>query len=59
MKNGEEVMPSYWSNNYFTLAPRESTSVVVGAPIDKLGGILPTILIEGWNIEKQTLKLIK
>ena len=57
MKNGEEVMPSYWSGNYFTLAPHESTTITVSAPNDKLEGIKPTILVEGWNIEKQFIKL--
>ena len=55
MKNGEEVMPSYWSANYFTLAPHESITVTVSAPVAKLGSATPTILIEGWNIDKQTL----
>ncbi len=59
MKNGEEVMPSYWTGNYFTLAPHESTNISVSVPTDKLGGITPTILIEGWNVEKQTIKLLK
>ena len=50
-------MPSYWSGNYFTLAPHESTTITVRAPNDKLEGIKPTILVEGWNIEKQFIKL--
>jgi hypothetical protein len=57
MKNGEEVMPSYWTGNYFTLAPHESTTVSVSAPVAKLGGTQPTVLIEGWNIDKQVITL--
>ncbi len=57
IKNGEEVMPSYWTGNYFTLAPHESTTVSVSAPVDKLGKTQPTVLLEGWNIEKQVITL--
>lgn len=57
LRNGEEVMPSYWSAGYFTLAPHESMTVTVAAPVAKLGTIAPSVLIEGWNIHKQTLTL--
>lgn len=57
MVNGEEVMPSYWSANYFTLAPGESTIVSVSAPWAKLGGQKPTVLVEGWNVDKQVVAL--
>jgi beta-galactosidase/beta-glucuronidase len=57
MKNGEEVMPSYWTGNYFTLAPHESTTVSVSAPLAKLGNTQPTVLVEGWNVGKQVITL--
>lgn len=57
MKNGEEVMPSYWTGNYFTLAPHESTTVSVTVPQAKLNGAQPSVLVEGWNVEKQVLVL--
>ena len=57
MTNGAEVMPSYWSANYFTLAPHESITVTVSAPVAKLGTTTPTVLVEGWNVDKQTLNL--
>ena len=57
MKNGEEVMPSYWTGNYFSLAPAESTTVTVTAPVAKLGIVQPTVLVEGWNIDKQVISL--
>jgi len=57
MKNGGEIMPSYWTGNYFTLAPHESTTVSVSAPVAKLGNVTPTVLVEGWNIEKQIISL--
>ncbi|CAN5344057.1 beta galactosidase jelly roll domain-containing protein [soil metagenome] len=57
MKNGEEVMPSYWTGNYFSLAPHESVTVSVTAPAAKLGGTQPTVLVEGWNIDRQVITL--
>ena len=57
MKNGEEVMPSYWTGNYFTLAPHETQTVSVSAPVAKLGSVMPTVLVEGWNLGKQVLNL--
>jgi hypothetical protein len=57
IKNGEEVMPSYWTANYFTLAPHESITIAVSAPIAKLGGVTPIVLVEGWNLEKQVMGL--
>ncbi|TFF30453.1 glycoside hydrolase family 2 protein [Mucilaginibacter psychrotolerans] len=57
MSNGDEVMPSYWTGNYFSLAPHESITVSVSAPIAKLGGKTPTVLLEGWNLQKQVITL--
>ena len=57
MKNGEEVMPSYWTGSYFTLAPHESITVSVSAPVAKLGTGTPTVLVEGWNLQKQVITL--
>jgi len=55
--NGEEVMPSYWSANYFTLTAGESTTVSVTVPVAKLGGQTPSVLVDGWNVGKQVLEL--
>ena len=57
MSNGDEVMPSYWTGSYFSLAPHESITVTVGAPVAKLGGKTPTVLLEGWNLQKQVITL--
>jgi Exo-beta-D-glucosaminidase Ig-fold domain/Glycosyl hydrolases family 2/Glycosyl hydrolases family 2, sugar binding domain/Glycosyl hydrolases family 2, TIM barrel domain len=57
IKNAEEVMPSYWTGNYFTLAPYEQITVSVSAPVAKLGNSLPTVLVEGWNVDKQIVSL--
>jgi beta-galactosidase/beta-glucuronidase len=57
MISGEEVMPSYWTGNYFSLAPNESITVSVSAPLAKLGMNSPEVLVEGWNTGKQVIAL--
>jgi len=57
MIKGEEVMPSYWSANYFSLAPGESTTITVSAPTAKLGSEKQSILVSGWNVKEQDVVL--
>jgi hypothetical protein len=57
ISDGEEVLPAFWSANYISLAPGESITLTVSAPNSKLSGGNKEILIEGWNIEKQILRL--
>jgi hypothetical protein len=51
MSGDEEIAPSFWSANYFTLAPGESINVNVGCPPEAIKGGTPYILLEGWNVE--------
>lgn len=55
--NNDEVMPSYWTANYFTLAPHEHITLSVSAPVAKLDNEIPAIRVEGWNVKKQTVNL--
>ena len=57
LTNDEEVMPSFWSNNYFSLAPNESVTITVSYPFAELNGIQPKLSISGWNVPKQEVPL--
>ncbi|MFT4154620.1 glycosyl hydrolase 2 galactose-binding domain-containing protein [Parafilimonas sp.] len=57
MVNNEEVMPAFWSNNYFSLMPNESTTVTVSCPLEKLNGKKPQITIAAWNVTGVTTEL--
>jgi hypothetical protein len=57
MVNGEEVLPSYWSSSYITLAPSETTTVSVSCPAVKLDGINHVLRISGWNVNNEEIKL--
>ncbi|HZY39262.1 MAG TPA: beta galactosidase jelly roll domain-containing protein [Mucilaginibacter sp.] len=57
MIGNEEVMPSYWTASYFTLAPGETTIVSVSAPTAKLGTQKPYVVVSGWNTAEQAISL--
>jgi hypothetical protein len=54
---GEEILPSFWSAGYFTLAPSETVTLSVSCPIEKLMGNHPGIKISGWNVKERILTL--
>jgi hypothetical protein len=53
----EEVLPCFWSDNYFSLAPGESITVTVGCPPTSVSSGDPVLKVEGWNIKETTLPL--
>jgi exo-1,4-beta-D-glucosaminidase len=55
--DGEEVLPSFWSDNFFTLVPSETTTVTVSCPMVKVNGKKPGIKISGWNVTEQVLAI--
>ncbi|HEV2480584.1 MAG TPA: glycoside hydrolase family 2 TIM barrel-domain containing protein [Puia sp.] len=55
--DGEEVLPSYWSDNYFSIPAGQSVTVKVSCPRAVLGSRVPQLRLEGWNIAAQTLPL--
>jgi hypothetical protein len=57
MAEDNEVLPSFWSGNYFTLAPAESTTLTVSCPLHILGDNIPMIKVSGWNVEGRKLTL--
>jgi beta-galactosidase/beta-glucuronidase len=57
IKDNDEVLPSYWSDNFFSLSPHEDITVTVSCPVTKLQTESATLRVEGWNVEKQELNL--
>ncbi len=53
----EEVLPSYWSGNYFNLAPHESVTLTVHCQSLKKGQTAHDIKISGWNVPTQEIGL--
>ena len=57
MNEEVEVLPAWWSANYFSLAPGESLIVKVSARSSQLTGALPQILIKGWNVGEERINI--
>jgi hypothetical protein len=53
MIGNEEILPSYWSGNYFTLAPGENKTLTVSCPNAKIGLGKPNLKVSGWNVKIQ------
>lgn len=55
--NDEEIMPSFWSQNYFSLPAHESITATVSCPQAKVNGRQPQLIISAWNSEKKQYQL--
>jgi exo-1,4-beta-D-glucosaminidase len=53
----EEVLPSYWSDNYFSIPAGQSITVKVSCPAAALAGHIPQLRLEGWNIKPAIIRL--
>ena len=57
MNEEVEVLPAWWSANYFTLAPGESLTLRVSARSSQLKGERQQILVKGWNVGEERTSL--
>ncbi|HRE50691.1 MAG TPA: glycoside hydrolase family 2 TIM barrel-domain containing protein [Flavitalea sp.] len=55
--HGEEVLPAYWSANYFSLLPNQSYTATVSFDSSLLAGEKPHFMVEGWNIKPREYAL--
>ena len=55
--DGEEVLPSFWSDNYFSLPPGGTITATVSCPKVMLKGAPPELRLEGWNISQEHIAL--
>jgi len=58
LHSGEDVVPAFWSDSYFSLLPGEKKSVSVKFDDTSLAGAEPQIVVDGWNVEVVTARLI-
>ena len=52
-KTGQRILPAYYSDNYFCLLPGESRAFSIET---RAQGINAQVDLEGWNIEKRSLR---
>jgi exo-1,4-beta-D-glucosaminidase len=49
-KDGDDLTPILWSDNYFSLLPGEKKSVTARFDSAALQGATPELVVEGWNV---------
>ena len=49
-RSGDRVLPVYYSDNFISLLPGESKTVTVEAAVSGLGGQVPEVAVNGWNV---------
>jgi len=54
-KNGEEVLPILWEDNYFSLLPGEKREVTATYQAKELAGALPVVQVDGWNVKAKSM----
>ena len=54
-RDGEEVLPSFWSDNYFSILPGRTKELTVEFQRLMVEGTKVFLRIEGWNIVRQTI----
>jgi exo-1,4-beta-D-glucosaminidase len=59
MTGDKEIAPSFWSSNYFTLAPGESIDLRVGFPKEVVKNGEPWLKVGGWNVEEMNVSFIQ
>jgi exo-1,4-beta-D-glucosaminidase len=50
-KGGDDAVPVFWSDNYFSLLPGEKRTVTVEFERSSLAGATPELVVDGWNVE--------
>ncbi len=49
-KDGDDVAPVIWDDNYFELMPGEERVITARYPRKLLGGAQPYVAVDGWNL---------
>ncbi len=53
-KDGDEIAPVLWEDNYLALMPGETREVTATYARKLLGGAKPTVVVDGWNVAPMT-----
>jgi len=54
---GPEILPSFWSDNYFSLLPGDTKDLIVEYEGEQSEGAEPYLKVEGWNIPPKLVRL--
>ena len=53
-RNGDDIAPVLWDDNYISLLPGESRTLTATVNARDLRGIAPLVRVDGWNIKTLT-----
>ena len=56
-KEGGEVLPSFWDDNYFSLLPGRSKELEVEFTADVLEGEAAFFKLVGWNVAPRMIRI--
>jgi len=54
-KDGEDLTPIFWEDNYFSLLPGESRTVMAKFDQSSMDGKEAVVELDGWNVSPATL----
>jgi beta-mannosidase len=54
-RTNQRVLPVFYSENYVSLLPGESRTITIEAASGELGGALPLVVVEGWNVTAKAM----
>ncbi len=55
-KDGFDIVPIFWDDNYFSLLPDEEKSVEAHYSVSSAAGKPPVLEVEGYNVAPETLR---
>jgi exo-1,4-beta-D-glucosaminidase len=55
-KDGGEILPAFWDDNYFSLLPGEKRTVAVRIRKTDLPGVKPVVAVDGFNVTPVTVE---
>jgi exo-1,4-beta-D-glucosaminidase len=55
-KDGGEILPAFWDDNYFSLLPSEKRTVAVRIRKTDLPGVKPVVVVDGFNVTPVTVE---
>ena len=54
-RTNRRVLPVYYSENYVSLLPGESRTIMIEAALEDLGGARLLIVVDGWNVTAEAM----
>jgi exo-1,4-beta-D-glucosaminidase len=53
-RGSDDIAPVLWDDNYISLLPGESRTITATVRTRDLGGLAPSVKVEGWNVKAST-----